>query len=160
MAIIVSKVLLRDQHEWRKNKIMLLARRRDERIQELNGLIAKQAERLKEWAGGERTSWAAKSLELRHGTIGFREGKNAVKLLVEWTWERVLEALRELRKRARRKEKWGVYIRVKEEINKQQIAADFQARRLSQKDADRFGVTMGKDEHFFCEPKIERAPAS
>lgn len=102
-------------------------------------------------------SWAAanpgefpknrKSIDLLHGTVGYRTGTPKLKALPKWTWDRVLEKLNQLAALA--------YIRTKEEVNKEAVLAAISDGSLLPEQARLFGVVMVQDESFFVEPKLE-----
>ena len=104
-------------------------------------------------------TWRAKSLEMRQGVVGFRWTNRAVRLLRGVTDELVLEALRKLGKKARR---WRRYIRVKEDLDRRQILADYrpEVARLADKDLERMGIELSREERFYVEPKLEKAPGA
>jgi phage host-nuclease inhibitor protein Gam len=154
MAIIAAVVLLRDRAIHKKNRVMVLAQRRGKHIEELNQRITRQEERLKKWSKDNLAELGEKkSLELRHGVIGFRRGNRATRCLEGWTWELVLNKMRRLRKR------WGSYIKTTEDVNRQQMLSDSRPEcgKLSETELKRIGVEIWRDEHFFVDVKIERA---
>lgn len=88
-----------------------------------------------------------KSIDFTSGTIGFRTGTPKLKTILKVKWDQVLETLRGLT--------WGgAYIRVKEEINKEQIIADVTARVLPEADLRKAGAQVVQEETFFVEPKL------
>jgi phage host-nuclease inhibitor protein Gam len=77
-------------------------------------------------------------------------GPPKLKTLAKRKWDGVLGALRACR--------WGAaYIRIKEEINKEQIIADIGAGILSGADLRKAGAQVVREESFFVEPKLARS---
>jgi phage host-nuclease inhibitor protein Gam len=138
-----------------------LAARMDAEIQAVRdryeGHLASITVSLAEKTGAART-WAEassaefggrRSIEFTHGVAGFRTGTPKLKTVLKWKWDAVLEALRGSR--------WGgAYIRVKEEINKEQIIADVGAGVLSAADLRKAGAQVAREESFYVEPKLTR----
>jgi phage host-nuclease inhibitor protein Gam len=85
-----------------------------------------------------------KSLEMVHGTIGFRTGMPKLKAKRGITWEIVLDLLRKCR--------LTDYIRSKEEVDKDRLIADRET--LGDKLAQ-VGVEVVQDEAFYLDPKRE-----
>ena len=87
----------------------------ENRLATLKQLLSEKTEAARAWAETNAAEFGERrSIEFAHGTIGFRTGPPKLKTLVKWKWDGVLEALRAAR--------WGAaYLRVKEEINKEQI---------------------------------------
>jgi phage host-nuclease inhibitor protein Gam len=78
--------------------------------------------------------------------FGFREGKDSLKpLSKKFTWEKILESLKELKK----------YVRTvtKEEVDKEAL----HAAKLTDAQLAELGLRMDKDETFFVESKAEDA---
>jgi phage host-nuclease inhibitor protein Gam len=96
------------------------------------------------WAEANPSEFAGKkSIEMVHGTVGFRTGMPKLKLLTGWTWDRVKDALQNGNFRD--------YIRTKQEVDKERLLAD----REQIGDAMRTvcGCRVVQDEPFFVEPK-------
>ena len=87
----------------------------------------------------------AKSLELTHGTIGFRTGQPQAKPLSGWTWDRVLEKLQSLGGR------WSGYVRQKSEVDKGKLIADRAELELKT-----VGVRIVQQETFYVEPNLSK----
>ena len=139
-----------------QNAKLILARQHDEEIGTLKKRIARQTERLELWARANREELGEKkSLELRQGTLGFRLGNRAVKLLEGWTDAMVLNKLRQLGKA------FAGYIRNNPELNRQAILSDSRPNvaLLTGKDLKRMGLEIRQEEKFFIEPKLEEVPA-
>jgi phage host-nuclease inhibitor protein Gam len=128
-----------------------------ERHQPVLAQIAKQIEEktalLESWASANPAEFPKhrKSIDLLHGTLGFRTGMPKLKTLAKWTWDRVLEKLREL--------SLAAFIRTKDEVNKEAVIAAVGEGRLLPEDARQLGVQVVQDETFFVEPRIEELPA-
>ena len=90
-----------------------------------------------------------KSIDFPDGSVGFRTGMPKLKMLAKWKWDDVLRALQAAR--------WGgAYIRVKEEINKEQIIADIGAEVLSAADLRKAGAQVVREESFYVDTKLTR----
>ena len=91
---------------------------------------------------------AARSIETVHGVVGWRTGQPALKTLPGWTFDRVLQTLKTMGALG--------YIRVKEEVHKQNLLADREALGLEKlKD---LGLRVVQEETFFVEPKLTEVP--
>ena len=86
-----------------------------------------------------------KSLDMAHGTIGFRTGKPKLKTLKGFTWASALNLVREF---------LPSFIRTTEEIAKDKLLADRDAEGMGEKMAQ-CGITVTQDETFYVEPKKE-----
>lgn len=107
-------------------------------------------EAVNKWADANPSAFAArKSLELMHGTLGYRTGQPRLKLLSGWTWNRVLEMLAVNR--------LTDYIRQKQEPDKERILAE--RDQLTDDLMKRVGIKVVQDETFFIEPKREEVEA-
>lgn len=95
------------------------------------------------WAEANPAEFGSKkSIEMVHGTVGFRTGMPKLKLIVGWTWDRVKEALMTGNYRD--------YIRTKHEVDKERLLSD--SDRIG--DAMRtIGCRVVQDESFFVDPK-------
>jgi hypothetical protein len=142
-----------------QNKKIVAARSHDKEIQSIRERIAKSEARLECWAISNRTALfgESQSLEMRQGWLKFK-WSTAVKLLPGWTDKTVLVQLCKL---ARRAKSLAAYIRVKHELDRQQILKDSstEVAKLSADQAAAFGVQVAREEKFRVEPKIEQAAA-
>lgn len=86
-----------------------------------------------------------KSLDMVHGTIGFRTGTPKLKTLKGFTWASALQLVREF---------LPSYIRTTEEITKDKLLADRDIEGM-QDNMNRCGIQVIQDETFFVEPKKE-----
>jgi len=116
------------------------------RLATITELLAEKTAAARAWAEASPVEFGGrKSIEFVHGAVGFRTG--TPKLKARLKWDAVLDALRSLR--------WGAtYIRVKEEINKEQLIADFGARILSESELHKAGAEVVREELFYVEPKL------
>ena len=140
-----------------QNAELIQARKRDPVITDLKDRIARHAVRLKAWATENRAGLGLvaeqpgdkKSLALRQGTIGWRWTNRAIKLLEGWTDALVLAKLRKLKRRA--------YIRIKHEVDRQQLLKDANPDnpKLTAAELRAFGVEVKREEIFFAEPNLE-----
>jgi phage host-nuclease inhibitor protein Gam len=112
----------------------------DNRLEELTALARQWAE------ANPETFRPAKSLVLTHGLIGWRTGMPRLKTMAGWNWDMVKEYCRV---------SLPQYVRLKEEVNREQILAD---RELLGKTMSQLGVKVVQDETFFVEPT--RTPAT
>lgn len=90
-----------------------------------------------------------KSLDMVHGTIGFRTGTPKLKTLKGFTWASALQLVREF---------LPSYIRTTEEITKDKLLADRDIEGMAD-DMSRCGIQVVQDETFFVEPKKEETAA-
>ncbi len=90
----------------------------------------------------------ARSIETLHGAVGWRTGQPALKTLAGWTFDRVLQTLKCAGALA--------YIRVKEEVHKQNLLSDRDA--LGSEKLRQFGLRVVQEETFFVEPKLTEVP--
>ena len=86
-----------------------------------------------------------KSLETTHGTIGFRTGTPKFKTLKGFTWNAVVEKMKEF---------LPGYVRTREEANKEKLLADRESEEVVAL-FPKVGITVVQDETFFVEPKKE-----
>lgn len=101
------------------------------------------------WAEANPDEFAKrKSIELAHGTIGFRTGTPKLKTLAKITWAKVLDALRASRLAEQ-------FIRIKEEVDKESLLVAHANFSLSDGDLRALGVEVAQEESFFITPKIE-----
>ena len=130
-------------------EIAEVRRQYGESIARCGALIDAALAECRAWAEAHPEEFAArKSIDMLHGTVGFRIGNPALKTLRGVTWERVLEKLNDMGLVA--------YIRTKLEPDKEKMLAD-------RDDAigelfGQIGVQVKQDETFFVEPKREPAP--
>lgn len=87
-----------------------------------------------------------KSREMANGVVGFRLGTPKAKSLKGFTWKAVLEII----KRTPFKKQ---YIRIKEDVNKEQIIQDFTTKKVDAETLRSLGVEVVQDETFWYEVK-------
>ena len=122
--------------EKKQNEVSALLAQRDEAFTTLQAYaIENQAELFSK----------KKSLEMVHGTIGFRTGTPKLKTLKGFTWASALNLVREF---------LPTHIRTSEEIAKDKLLADRDAEGMLDKMAQ-CGITVTQDESFYVEPKKE-----
>lgn len=106
-----------------------------------------QVELLEAFAKEQKDTWGKKkSFELLHAVIGFRTGNPTVKKDKRYTWDGVLDQLKKVR--------LNLFVRKKEEVNKEAILLEKNEAILNQLKED-CGVYVEQDEAFFITPKIE-----
>lgn len=86
-----------------------------------------------------------KSIDMAHGTLGFRTGTPKLKLLKGWTWAAVVNVLRD---------KLPSYVRTIEEPAKDKLLADRDIPEV-QSQFTRVGISVVQDESFYVELKKE-----
>jgi phage host-nuclease inhibitor protein Gam len=123
------------------------------RLASLAQVLEEKTAAAREWAEANPAEFGQrKSIEFTHGIAGFRTGTPKLKTVSKCKWDSVLQTLRDLA--------WGhAYIRVKEEINKEQILADVAAQILNEADLRKAGAQVVQEESFFVEPKLTRVDA-
>lgn len=127
-------VAIREAHE---EPLAAIAKQMDEKTELLRGWAESNPEEF-----GKR-----KSIDMTHGTLGFRTGTPKLKTIAGWTWARVLDALR-----ASIEDNW---LRTKVEVDKERMLADHAAGTASDAVLKSYGVKVVQDEAFFVEPKLE-----
>ena len=90
-----------------------------------------------------------KSLDMVHGTIGFRTGTPKLKTLKGFTWASALQLVKEF---------LPGFIRASEEIAKDKLLADRESEEVMA-NLTRCGIVVAQDETFFVEPKKEEGAA-
>ena len=90
-----------------------------------------------------------KSIDMAHGTLGFRTGTPKLKLIKGWTWAAVVNVLRE---------KLPSYVRTIEEPAKDKLLADRDNPEV-QNQFTKVGIQVAQDETFYVELKKEEFAA-
>lgn len=123
--------------------------RHEATINACNKALEEKTELIRVWAEANPAEFnGLKSLDLVHAVIGWRTGQPTLKTLAGWTWDRVLEKLKSIKN-----PHWGLlYIRTKEEVNKQGIINDRDT--IGPDNLKTIGVRIVQDEAFFIEPKL------
>ena len=121
------------------------------RFKALNVALESRTRAARDWAERHPAEFGRRrSINFAHGAAGFRLGPPRLKTIAKTSWDSVLEALHKLR--------WGApYIRLKEEINKEQILADVGAGKLPTANLLLAGAEIVQDESFFIETREARS---
>lgn len=147
LRAIAELTLSRNQAQLDMDQeITAIRERYEQAIGEANKSLEEKTELVRAWADANPSEFnGLKSMEFVHGVIGWRTGQPTLKTLSGWTWDRVLEKLKSLLN-------GDIYIRTKEEVNKQQLLIDREA--LGPDQLKTIGVRVVQDEAFFIEPKL------
>ena len=112
--------------------------------------LDRKVEDIRAWAEANPGEFGAvRSIETMHGTVGWRTGQPALKTAGGWTFERVLQALKDTGATG--------YIRVKEEVNKQQLLSNRET--LGAEKLREIGLRVVQEETFFVEPNLTTVEA-
>jgi phage host-nuclease inhibitor protein Gam len=143
-----------------KNHQRLLTAAMDEQIQSIRGqyepqlaaqnkALDQKMEHARVWSEANPGEFgAARSIETMHGAVGWRTGQPALKTLPGWTFDRVLQTLKTAGALG--------YVRVKEEVHKQNLLSDRDA--LGAERLRELGLRVVQEENFFVEPKLTQVP--
>jgi phage host-nuclease inhibitor protein Gam len=103
---------------------------------------------VKVWADANPEEFAKKKhVEFFSGKVGYRTGTPKLKCRSGWTIARVLETLKTL--------EWGfAFIRIIEEIAKDELISAINQGRLTEKEQSEIGVRVEQDESFYIEPDL------
>lgn len=123
----------------REKKADELTRLSDERDQAFDTLQAYAVENQAELFSRK------KSLDMTHGTIGFRTGTPKLKTLKGFTWAAALQLV---------KDYLPAFVRTTEEIAKDKMLAERDTEGMMEQMA-KCGIAVAQDETFFVEPKKE-----
>ena len=143
-----------------KNRQRLLTAAMDEQIQFIraqyevqlaaqNDALEQKMERARVWSEANPLEFGAvRSIQTVHGALGWRTGGPSLRTLTGWTWDRVKETLKSM----------GAvgYLRVKEEVNKQNLLSDRET--LGAEKLRQLGLRVVQEETFFVEPKLTELP--
>jgi phage host-nuclease inhibitor protein Gam len=127
-------------------RINLIKDEYQEKIVQLSNELEQHFELLEVYAKEQKVKWGKrKSLEMLHSVIGFRTGTHKVTKDKKFTWDGIVELV---------KEKFPSLIRIKIELDKEAIIAmrddeDFLKLKKS------CYVDVVQDESFYVEPKKE-----
>ncbi len=120
-------------------------------IKELKDKVAAFEKMLEDFAKFNKKDFSTvRSKALTYGKIGFRAGKDALKIInaKKFTWDRVRESLQNL---------FGAkYVDVKVTINKTKIIADAQKGALTDEKLEAAGIKISKTERFFYDINFEQ----
>lgn len=133
-------------------ELTAVRQRYEDKIEAEQAIVDAATDRLQAWAEANTGEFAErKSLDLLHGTLGFRTGNPALKTLAGWTWDRVKEKLLA--------GPLATYVRTKTEPDKEGIHGAYQRGELSDAGLREIGLRIVQDEAFFIEPKAETPAA-
>jgi phage host-nuclease inhibitor protein Gam len=140
---ITLTTINRNRAQLDMDKAITAARERYEAtIATCNQAIEEKSELVRAWAEANPAEFGkVKSIDFVHAVIGFRTATPTLKTLRGWTWDRVLEKLKDLGLKQ--------YIRTKEEPNKQTLLIDRDGLQLPT-----LGLQVEQKESFFIEPKL------
>jgi phage host-nuclease inhibitor protein Gam len=105
---------------------------------------------LRDWAETSPNEFPKdrKSIQMTSGILGFRTGTPKLALLSRaWTWEKVLNALRNSCMGAG-------FIRTKEEVDKDGLLGSYSTRSLDAQQLASAGMKVTQDETFYVEPDL------
>ena len=121
------------------------------RLTAIAQLLAVKTAAARDWADASPAEFSGrKSIEFIHGAVGFLTGMPKLKIL-----DKANDVLDALHARPDGRN----YIRVKEELNKEQLISDFAARILDEHDLQQLGAEVVREESFYVEPKLTSAEA-
>jgi phage host-nuclease inhibitor protein Gam len=131
------------------DKLTEVRERFEPSIADLTAAIAAHDKTLRDFADTHPEEFdRAKSLKLVHGVIGYRLGNYALKTVKGITWARALNLIRD---------RMPIYIRTKQEVDKEAILADRQ--KLTPNELARIGCRIEQAESFFAEPEKDTPPS-
>ena len=161
------KIQTREQAESAMDALALAAHRRDKLEAEMNlkltavrekyeeelaalaEAVKNEKDRLRAWADAHPENFdAARSIKLLHGTVGYRLGNWAVKLVRGFKVERAIALVKTVIGPA--------YVRTKEEIDKELLLAD--RARISADTLASCGLRLEQAESFYANPEKTEAP--
>lgn len=118
-----------------------------EDIQKHEATMSKNFEALQDYAqSNEKELFKdSRSVDLVHGSIGFRTGKHQLKTLKGFTWDAVINLM---------KAKAKTYLRIKTEVDKAKLIADRDDKKIA-KLMPLIGVEVIQEESFYVETKAE-----
>jgi len=127
-------------------KINLVRKDYEGRLAELDDMLQGLFEDMEAWAVLHPAEFMPKrSIDLVHGTLGFRTGNPTLKTIKGVKWEHVLDMLKCNR--------MGSYVRTIEEPNKDALLADREAIGAERLQA--LGLRVEQAERFYADPKME-----
>jgi len=113
-------------------------------------MLDRKIEEVRLWSEANPNEFgSARSLDAVHGTIGWRSGPPSLKTVAGWTFDRVLQALKNTGATG--------YIRVKEEVNKQHLLSDREL--IGPEKLREIGLRVVQDEAFYVDPKLTEVEA-
>ena len=121
-----------------------------EEMSKLSGIQTESFEKVQHYATiNPQLFLKKKSIDMTHGTLGFRTSTPALKLITKFTWGSVLTMVKEF---------MPDYIRTKEEVDKESILAQRDSEVVSA-NLTKCGMRVVQDETFFIDLKKEEAIA-
>ena len=163
-----AKIKTRDQAESAMDALSLAVHRRDKlqaemnlrltavrekyeaELAELAETVTAETARLRDWADANPSLFdAARSLKLLHGTIGYRLGNWAVKLIRGFKMERAVALAKTILGPS--------FVRTKEELDKDSILAE--RARIPPAQLASCGLRLEQAEAFYATPEKTEAPA-
>lgn len=147
MGECARTAILRGQLELAmEEQINLVRKDYEARLADFDAEIETLAADLEAWAALNPDAFRErKSLDLTHGTIGFRTGQPTLGCIAGVKWEHVLDMLKCNR--------MAQYVRTIEEPNKEALLAD--REKIGADRLRALGMKVGQKERFFVEPKTE-----
>jgi hypothetical protein len=131
--------------------ILDLKKRYETPILEMNNKVLDFKSQLEEFGKSNKKLFTdQRSRVLTYGRIGFRAGKNSLKLInpKKWSWDRVKEKLQDL---------FGIkYVSVSIVIDKVKIISDFEKNIITPEKLEAAGMKIFKGEKFFYEIDKEK----
>jgi phage host-nuclease inhibitor protein Gam len=135
-----------------EGKLTEIRQRYEKQIDSLEILVEAATDRLQVWAEANPAEFGArKSLDLLHGSLGFRTGNPTLKTLSGWTWDRVQEKL---------VGPLAKFLRTKVEPDKAGLHSAHQRGEIDEAGLRGIGLRVVQDEAFFIEPKTEMLAAA
>jgi phage host-nuclease inhibitor protein Gam len=114
-----------------------------------NEVLEQKMEQARAWSEANCQAFGAvRSIETLHGSVGWRTAGPALRTLTGWTWDRVKETLKTMGASG--------YIRVKEEVNKQNLISDRES--IGPEKLREIGLRVVQEETFFVETKLTSLP--
>lgn len=128
--------------------------RHEPKITEIEASLKAKKDAIEAWARQARAFQHCfdekKSLDMKHGTIGFKLGPPSLGLFTDWEWPRVLSVLV---KAAGRCKRWAKYVRWKPELDKRALLKDALAEKLQKHQLLKWGLKVSQAETFHIELK-------
>jgi phage host-nuclease inhibitor protein Gam len=102
-----------------------------------------------QWADANPDAFAGKkSIEMVHGTVGFRTGTPKLVKKTREKWDALVAAIRAAL--------GGAYVRTIEEVDKESIIRDYRAGQISDATLREAKLEVTQDEAFYVEPKLTK----
>lgn len=135
------------------SKIQQLKEKYDTETETERRFIDETKERIENFCMANKTDFdKQRTFNLKHGSVGFRNNPpKVVQLNKKWTVKSSLEFVKKLFN--------GTYVRAKEELNKDQILADYAGKVLDDSKLAAVGLRIDNDETFTTEINWESLQA-